>query len=199
MEGTADWPCGETYWSGAHSQPETAPVRPHTKAPLISADRPAKNSDPISDKTLPKAKRNRELRGRGNKGNTQNEQCFFSGTLWEGMEWFGNILGCSGVFWGYLGLFWCFLGCSDDVLCCSGVNRERCGVFGDYLGHSGNGLGWFLDVLGQFGDVLGHSGVMGVTRVECEKILRNIPSNNDISINRFSALGWHSLRLGAKV
>ena len=50
-DGTTNWPCGETYWSGAHSQPETAPVRPHTKAPLISADRPAKNSDPISDKT----------------------------------------------------------------------------------------------------------------------------------------------------
>ena len=167
MEGTADWPCGETYWSGAHSQPETAPVRPHTKAPLISADRPAKNSDPISDKTLPKAKRNRELRGRGNKGNTQNEQCFFSGTLWEGMEWFGNILGCSGVFWGYLGLFWCFLGCSGDVLCWFRVTWGHSGAiwgcFGAFWGvrmMSYAALGWIENGVACLGTIWGTLGMV---------------------------------------
>ena len=58
------------------------------------------------------------------------------------------------------------------------------GLFGAFWGWSG----MILDVLGRFGDVLGHSGVTEVTGVECEKILRNIPSNIDISINRFSAL-----------
>ena len=46
------------------------------------------------------------------------------------------------------------------------MNRERCGVFGDYLGHSVNGLGdfWTFWVnLGMFWDILGVMGVMGVT------------------------------------